>query len=175
MRITYKGKNIDVTPALKKHAEKKLGRLERIMEVNDVTVSMIVERNRQKAEVNMIVNGYILRGEVVSDDMYSAIDLVTDKMEKQLVKYKEKLQRINKKQKVAMAMAEDPFAEAGHEENLIVRTKRFPVKPMTVEEAIMQMDMLGHNFFVFTNSETDAVNVVYCRNDGNYGLLEPEF
>ncbi|MEE0777371.1 MAG: ribosome-associated translation inhibitor RaiA [Bacillota bacterium] len=175
MRITYKGKNTEVTPALKEHAEKKLGRLERIMEVNDVTVSMIVERNRHKAEVNMVVNGYILRGEVVSDDMYSAIDLVTDKMEKQLVKYKEKLQRINKKQKVAMAVAQDDFAESDLVENLVVRTKRFPVKPMTVEEAVMQMDMLGHNFFVFTNSETEAVNVVYCRNDGKYGLLEPEF
>ena len=169
MRITYKGKNTEVTPALKEHAEKKLNRLDRIMPVDDVMVTMVVEKNIQKAEVNLMIHGYILRGEVVSDDMYSALDLVTDKMEKQLVKYKEKLQRKNKKQKIAYMEMETP-----EEEDELVRTKHFALKPMTVEEAIMQMNMLGHTFFMFANSETDSVCVVYCRNDGKYALLQPD-
>lgn len=169
MRITYKGKNTEVTPALKEHTEKKLGRLDRIMPIDDAMVTMVVERSVQKAEVNMMLHGYILRGEVISDDMYSAIDLVTDKMEKQLVKYKEKLQRKNKKQKIAyMEM------EKVEKEDELVRTKNFVLKPMTVEEAIMQMNMLGHNFFMFANSETESVCVVYSRRDGKYGLLQPE-
>ncbi len=169
MNITYKGKNIDVTPALKEHAEKKLGRLERIMDIDSATVTMVVERNKQKAEVNMMIHGYILRGEVVSDDMYGSLDLVTDKMEKQLVKYKEKLQRKNKKQKLAYMDLSEPV------EDELVRVKHFTLKPMTTEEAIMQMNMLGHTFFVFANCETESVNVVYCRKDGKYGVLEPEF
>ncbi len=170
MNITYKGRNIDVTPALKEHAEKKLGRLERIMDVDSATVTMVVEKNNQRAEVNMMIHGYILRGEVVSDDMYGSLDLVADKMEKQLVKYKEKLQRKNKKQKLAYMDLSEPVVE-----DELVRTKRFTLKPMTTEEAIMQMNMLGHTFFVYANAETEAVNVVYCRKDGKYGVLEPEF
>lgn len=169
MRITYKGKNIDVTPALKEHAEKKLSRLERIMDIDSATVTMVVEKNNQRAEVNMAIHGFILRGEVVSDDMYGSLDLVADKMEKQLVKYKEKLQRKNKKEKLAYMELNEP------EEDELVRTKRFTLKPMTTEEAIMQMNMLGHTFFVFANCETESVNVVYCRKDGKYGVLEPEF
>ncbi|MEG0874771.1 MAG: ribosome-associated translation inhibitor RaiA [Clostridiales bacterium] len=168
MRITYKGKNTDVTPALKDHTEKKLNRLERIMDIDDAMVTLVVEKNHQKAEVNMMIHGYILRGEVVTDDMYSSLDLVTDKMEKQLVKYKEKLQRRNKKQKIAYLNLDTPV------EDELVRTKHFAIKPMTTEEAIMQMNMLGHTFFVFSNSETNAVNVVYLRHDGKFGLLEPE-
>lgn len=176
MNITMKGRNIEITSALKERTEKKLGRLERIMDIKDVTITMSVERNLHKIEVTMTLNGYLLRGEETSDDMYTSIDLVTDKMEKQLVKYKEKIQRKNKKQKAqfdAVAVGAEDYSVA--EEDFPVRTKRFPVKPMMMEEAIMQMNLLGHSFFVYMDSETENVNVVYVRKDGKYGLLEPEY
>ncbi len=173
MNINYKGKNIEVTPALKDHAEKKLGRLERIMEIDKATVTLIVERGRQKVEVSMLVKGYLLRGEDHGQDVYAAIDTVVDKLEKQLVKYKEKLQRKTKKDKEKLAAAAaEAYAEPADE---LVRTKHFQIKPMSVEEAIMQMNMIGHSFFVFSNSENnEEINVVYVRNDGKYGLIIPE-
>ena len=173
MNINFKGKNIEVTPALKEHAEKKLGRLNRIMDVDTITVTMIIEKGRQKAEVSMMVKGYILRGEDSAQDMYAAIDSVVDKLEKQLVKYKEKLQRKTKKDKEKLATMPVEIGEEGQDE--LVRTKRFFIKPMTVDEAIMQMNMIGHSFFVFANSENhEEINVVYVRNDGKYGLIIPE-
>lgn len=173
MNIIFKGKNIEVTPALKEHAEKKLGRLNRIMDVDTITVTMIIEKGRQKAEVSMMVKGYILRGEDSAQDMYAAIDSVVDKLEKQLVKYKEKLQRKTKKDKEKLATMPVEIGEEGPDE--LVRTKRFFIKPMTVDEAIMQMNMIGHSFFVFANSENrEEINVVYVRNDGKYGLIIPE-
>ncbi|MBR5328784.1 MAG: ribosome-associated translation inhibitor RaiA [Firmicutes bacterium] len=175
MTINYKGKNIEVTPALKEHAEKKIGRLNRIMDIDKVTVTLIAEGNREKAEVSMMIKGYLLRGEDSGQDVFAAIDTVVDKLEKQLVKYKEKLQRKTKKDKgkVAEAVVEEvAYTEPDDE---LVRTKRFQVKPMTVDEAIMQMNMIGHSFFVFANSENEEeINVVYVRNDGKYGLIVPE-
>lgn len=174
MNINYKGKNIEVTPALKEHAEKKIGRLTRIMDIDKVTVTVIAEGNREKAEVSMMIKGYLLRGEDSAQDIFAAIDTVVDKLEKQLVKYKEKLQRKTKKDKgrLAEAVADEMPAEP---EDELVRTKHFAVKPMTVDEAIMQMNMIGHSFFVFANSENEeAINVVYVRNDGKYGLIVPE-
>lgn len=175
MTINYKGKNIEVTPALKEHAEKKIGRLNRIMDIDKVTVTLIAEGNREKAEVSMMIKGYLLRGEDSGQDIFAAIDTVVDKLEKQLVKYKEKLQRKTKKDKgkVAEAVVEEvAYTEPDDE---LVRTKRFQVKPMTVDEAIMQMNMIGHSFFVFANSENEEeINVVYVRNDGKYGLIVPE-
>ena len=175
MTINYKGKNIEVTPALKEHAEKKIGRLNRIMDIDKVTVTLIAEGNREKAEVYMMIKGYLLRGEDSGQDIFAAIDTVVDKLEKQLVKYKEKLQRKTKKDKgkVAEAVVEEvAYTEPDDE---LVRTKRFQVKPMTVDEAIMQMNMIGHSFFVFANSENEEeINVVYVRNDGKYGLIVPE-
>ena len=174
MNINYKGKNIEVTPALKEHAEKKIGRLTRIMDIDKVTVTVIAEGNREKAEVSMMIKGYLLRGEDSAQDIFAAIDTVVDKLEKQLVKYKEKLQRKTKKDKgrLAEAVADEMPAEP---EDELVRTKHFAVKPMTVDEAIMQMNMIGHSFFVFANSENDeGINVVYVRNDGKYGLIVPE-
>ena len=174
MNINYKGKNIEVTPALKEHAEKKIGRLTRIMDIDKVTVTVIAEGNREKAEVSMMIKGYLLRGEDCAQDIFAAIDTVVDKLEKQLVKYKEKLQRKTKKDKGKLAdvVAAEMPAES---EDELVRTKHFAVKPMTVDEAIMQMNMIGHSFFVFANSENDeGINVVYVRNDGKYGLIVPE-
>ena len=174
MNINFKGKNFEVTPALKEHAEKKLSRLERIMEIDKVMVTLVHRKSKQKAEVTMTVKGYLLRAEVYAQDAYAAIDIVVDKLEKQLVKYKEKLQRKTKKdrEKLAdVAVLETPEPK----EDELVRTKHFNVKPMTVDEAIMQMNMLGHTFFVFATSENDEeINVVYLRNDEKYGLIVPE-
>lgn len=175
MTINYKGKNIEVTPALKEHAEKKIGRLNRIMDIDKVTVTLIAEGNREKAEVSMMIKGYLLRGEDSGQDVFAAIDTVVDKLEKQLVKYKEKLQRKTKKDKGKIAEAAVEEVAYAEPEDELVRTKRFQVKPMTVDEAIMQMNMIGHSFFVFSNSENEEeINVVYVRNDGKYGLIVPE-
>ncbi|MBQ2763545.1 MAG: ribosome-associated translation inhibitor RaiA [Firmicutes bacterium] len=175
MTINYKGKNIEVTPALKEHAEKKIGRLSRIMDIDKVTVTLIAEGNREKAEVSMMIKGYLLRGEDSGQDVFAAIDTVVDKLEKQLVKYKEKLQRKTKKDKGKIAEAAVEEVAYAEPEDELVRTKRFQVKPMTVDEAIMQMNMIGHSFFVFSNSENEEeINVVYVRNDGKYGLIVPE-
>ncbi len=177
MNIIIKGRNIEVTPALREYIEKKLTRLEKFMDINDVNVTLLVEKNLHRIEVTIVVNGYILRGEEVSGNMYGSVDLVTDKMEKQMLRYKEKLQKRNKKRKTVpdLPYCADMVEEFGGEEDELVKIKRFPIKPMTLEEAVMQMNMLGHNFFVFTNSETEKVNVVYTRKDGKYGLLEPEY
>ena len=175
MTINYKGKNIEVTPALKEHAEKKIGRLSRIMDIDKVTVTLIAEGNREKAEVSMMIKVYLLRGEDSGQDVFAAIDTVVDKLEKQLVKYKEKLQRKTKKDKGKIAEAAVEEVAYAEPEDELVRTKRFQVKPMTVDEAIMQMNMIGHSFFVFSNSENEEeINVVYVRNDGKYGLIVPE-
>jgi putative sigma-54 modulation protein len=173
VNIIFKGKNIDVTPALKEYAEKKIGHLERFMEIEKAHVTLIVEKGRQKAEVTMMVRGYILRGEDKAQDMYAAIDSVSDKLEKQLVKYKEKLQRKTKKDKEKIADLNVTSLKEPEDE--LVKTKRFQMKPMAVDEAIMQMNMIGHSFFVFANCEKgEEINVVYLRNDGKYGLIIPE-
>ncbi len=173
MNINYKGKNIEVTPALKEHAEKKLSRLNRIMDVDKATVTLVDRKSKQKAEVTMTVKGYLLRAEVYAQDSFAAIDIVVDKLEKQLVRYKEKLQRKTKKDREKLADVVMMAPEEVTDE--LVRTKHFNVKPMTVDEAIMQMNMLGHSFFVFANSENNGdINVVYVRNDEKYGLIVPE-
>ncbi len=175
MNIIITGRNIEVTPALKEYIEKKLTRLEKFMDINDVNVTLLVEKNLHRIEVTIMLNGYILRGEEVSGNMYSSVDLVADKMEKQMIRYKEKIQKRNKKKKAVPDPAYAVETVEIAEDDELVKIKRFPIKPMTLEEAIMQMNMLGHSFFVFTNGETERVNVVYSRKDGKYGLLEPEY
>lgn len=172
MNIIIKGRNIEITPALREYIEKKLSRLEKFMDINDVNVTLQVVKNLHRIEVTMLLNGFILRGEEASANMYGSVDLVADKMEKQMLRYKEKIQKKNKKKKAAPV---GYVPETEFEEEELVKIKRFPIKPMTLEEAVMQMNMLGHSFFVFTNSETEMVNVVYSRKDGKYGLLEPEY
>ena len=174
MNIIYKGKNIDVSPALKERSEKKLKHIAKIMEPDQATVTLTRAHRKDKAEILVTVKGYLLRGEHSADDMYSAIDSAADKLEKQVVRYKEKLQRKTKKDKLPIS---DVPVEAipAEDKDELVRTKHFQVKPMDPEEAIMQMNMLGHSFFVFANSEQDEeINVIYLRNDGKYGLIIPE-
>lgn len=175
MQIVVKGKNIAVTPALRRYAEKKLGKLSRYFNsIPEATVTLSVEKNRHIVEVTVPLNGgMLLRGEEETPDMYASIDLVVEKLERQIEKYKTRLARQIKAGSV-LDLAPTPEQEED-EEPKIVRTKRFAMKPMQVEEAILQMNLLGHDFFVFSNAETGEVNVVYRRRDGNYGLIEPIF
>ncbi len=176
MKFTISGKNIDVTPSLRDAIEQKLGKLERYFTPEtEIIVTLSVEKERQKIEVTIPVKGTIIRSEQVSDDMYVSIDLVEEVIERQLRKYKNKL--IDKHQEGGnfqpeFAVQEDDIDDG---EIKIIRTKRFGIKPMFPEDACVQMELLGHNFFVFSNAETDEVNVVYKRKDNTYGLIEPEF
>lgn len=175
MRFIITGRNIDITEGLKSAVEEKLGKLDRFFAPEtEVNVTLSVEKERQKIEVTIPVKGNIIRSEQVSSDMYVSIDLVEEVIERQLKKYKNKL--IDKKHGREGFSAE--YLEKEYEEDdsvKIVRTKRFAVKPMDPEEACVQMELLGHNFFVFFNSETEEVNVVYKRKGNTYGLIEPEF
>lgn len=176
MRFIISGKNIDVTPGLRANIEQKLGKLERYFTPEtEIIVTLSVEKERQKIEVTIPMKGTIIRSEQVSDDMYVSIDLVEEVIERQLLKYKKKL--IDKHQEAGYL--KDDFVEqevdAEDGEIKIIRTKRFGMKPMFPEDACVQMELLGHNFFVFSNAETDEVNVVYKRKDNTYGLIEPEF
>lgn len=174
MIFQFRGKNMQVTEALKKHATKKLGKLDKYFDnPPEAIVTLSVEKERQRVEVTIPLNGYLLRGEEETTDMYSSLDLVVDKLEKQIKKYKA---RFNKKRGASIKdLAQDLVKKEPEAESpRLVRTKRFAIKPMSVEEALLQMNLLGHSFFMFTNAETEQVNVVYCLKDGNYGLLEPE-
>lgn len=177
MRITITGRNIDLTQGLKDAVEEKLSKLEKYFKPDtDVYVTLSVEKERQKIEVTIPTKGHVIRSEQVSNDMYVSIDLVEEVIERQLRKYRTKLSS----KKIAAAELFTPeFLEADDseddEEVKIVRTKRFGMKPMYPEDACIQMELTGHDFFVFRNAETDEVNVVYKRKGNTYGLIEPEF
>lgn len=179
MRLDIRGKNLEITDALKDYTTKRLSKLEKyIDDVKEAQVALSVEGDGHKVEVTIPLNGVLLRGEEASDDMYSSIDLVVEKLEKQIEKYKTRLYRNNRGAGLKKAWAEEARQELEKttvENFKIVRTKRFALKPMDEEEAIMQMNLLGHNFFVFFNTGSEEVNVVYKRKDGNYGLIEPNF
>jgi putative sigma-54 modulation protein len=175
MRFVITGRNIDVTEGLRNAVEEKIGKLERYFSPDtEVIVTLSVEKDRQKIEVTIPVKGNIIRSEQVSSDMYVSIDLVEEIIERQLKKYKNKI--IDKQQ--AREVFSSEYIEKDYEEDdtiKIIRTKKFGIKPMDPEEACIQMELLGHNFYVFSNSETDEVNVVYKRKGNTYGLIEPEF
>lgn len=172
MNITVRGKNLELTNALKEYVEKRIGKLNKYLDIDEATVTLTVEKGSHKVEVTMPVNGMILRGEEATGDMYSSIDLVFEKLEKQINKYKAKFSKKQRTGGVKDAVTE---VVPDIEPPKIMRTKRFAFKPMPVDEAVMQMNLLGHSFFVFSNAETEEVNVVYKRKDGNYGLIEPGF
>lgn len=179
MKIKIFGKNIEVTPGIKSAVEDKLGKLEKyfVQEV-DVDVTLSVNKNEQKVEVTIPVKGGIIRAEEISDDMYASIDMVEETIERQLVKYKKKLvdKKKSYKDNFTAEFIDSDYEEEDIEDAIkIVRTKRFGIKPMDPEEACIQMELLGHNFFVFLNAQTEEVNVVYKRKGDTYGLIEPEF
>ena len=177
MNYMISGKNIDVTEGLKQAIYDKLGRLEKFFAKDtNAQVTLSVEKERQKIEVTIPMKGHIVRAEQVSDDMYVSIDMVVEIIERQVTRYKKKI--IDKEQDAAYfndRFLEDETDMAEEDEIKIIRSKRFAVKPMYPEDACIQMELLGHNFFVFRNAETDEVNVVYKRKGSTYGLIEPEF
>ena len=174
MKIVIVGRNIDVTPGLKSAVEEKIGKLEKYFTPDtEVHVTLSVEKDRQKIEVTIPVKGSIIRSEQVSSDMYVSIDLVEEIIERQLKKYKTKL--VDKRQNdssFSQMFVDNDYMD--DEEIKIVRTKKFDIKPMYPEDACIQMELLGHGFYVFHNAETGQVNVVYKRKGDTYGLIEPE-
>ena len=177
MKFIIVGKNIDVTPSLKETVEHKLGKLERYFTPDtEIHVTLSVQREHQKIEVTIPVKGNIIRSEQESTDMYVSIDLVEEVIERQLRKYKNKLiARHQEGGNFKQEFYDTDDLIPDEDEVKIVRTKRFGIKPMYPEDACVQMDLLGHDFFVFCNAETDEVNVVYRRKNGSFGLIEPEF
>jgi len=169
MKTTIKGRNLEITPALKEYLEKRLGKFEKLMDIDDVVVALQVNKERHKVEVTILTANRILRGEQEGYDMYACIDGVADKLENQFGKYKGRLSKKGRGNKDQPAPVFETPAE-----DAVIRTKSFSVKPVSVEEAIMQMNLLGHTFFAFTNEESQQINVVYQRKDGGIGLLEPE-
>lgn len=174
MPYTISGKNIEVTEGLRNAVMEKLGKLERYFTPEtEIIVTLSVEKERQKIEVTIPVKGGIIRSEQVSNDMYVSIDLVEEVIERQLRKYKNKI--IDKHQGGGNFRQEFIEKEVEDDEEIkIIRTKHFGMKPMFPEDACVQMELLGHSFFVFRNAETDEVNVVYKRKGNTYGLIEPE-
>ena len=175
MNYIISGKNIDVTEGLKTAIYDKLGRLEKFFtDDTDAQVTLSVEKERQKIEVTIPMKGHIIRAEQASDDMYVSIDLVVEVIERQVTRYKKKI--VDKEQN-ANYIKDDFFSDedTDDEEVKIIRSKKFAVKPMYPEDACVQMELLGHNFYVFRNAETEEVNVVYKRKGNTYGLIEPEF
>ena len=174
MRIKITGRNIELTEGLKAAVEDKLNKLEKYFTPDtEVNVTLSVEKERQKVEVTIPMKGSYIRSEQVSSDMYVSIDLVEEIIERQLKKYKNKI--VDKQQAAgsfSKAYVENDYTD--DEEIKIVRTKKFDIKPMYPEDACIQMELLGHSFFVFCNAETDQVNVVYKRKGDTYGLIEPE-
>ncbi len=169
MNIIVNGRHLEITPALKNYSVEKMSKFEKYLSsISEAVVTLSVEKYRHKAEVLMKVNGYMIQAESVTGEIYSSIDEVVEKLEKQIVKYKEKLQTFRKSDKKSVAAAE----KAGTTGNLI-KYKKFEMKPMSPEEAVDQMDLLDKNFFIFANLASGDINVVYRRGDGNYGLIEP--
>ena len=178
MKISVRGKNIEVTPALVDYAEKKISKLDKHFDKStDAQVVLSVIRDEHIVEVTMYFNGLILRGEESTSDMYASIDMVLDKLERQVKKYKTRMNKSLRQRGLRVISEKHAATEAeerAEEEHRLVKTKRFSLKLMNVEEAILQMDLLGHNFFVFVNDESNSTSVVYRRKDGHYGLIEPE-
>ncbi|MBR1702754.1 MAG: ribosome-associated translation inhibitor RaiA [Lachnospiraceae bacterium] len=175
MKFTIVGRNIDVTPGLRSAVEDKIGKLDKYFNPDtEVHVTLSVEKERQKIEVTIPVKGNIIRSEQVSNDMYVSIDLVEEIIERQLKRYKNKLvDRHQAGGDFSQMYVENDYMD--DEEIKIVRTKKFDIKPMYPEDACIQMELLGHSFYVFCNAETDQVNVVYKRKGDTYGLIEPEY
>ncbi|HHY68602.1 MAG TPA: ribosome-associated translation inhibitor RaiA [Bacillota bacterium] len=173
MQINVVGKNVNVTPALREYTEKKLSKLEKYIR-QDAGLCQVIftsQRGRYVVEVTLPLNGMILRAEESAQDAFASVDLVVEKLERQVEKYKTRLLKRDKSEPKAverMESGEEP------ETGKIVKIKKFDMKPMLPEEALLQMELLGHDFFVFTNGETGLINVIYRRKDGNFGLIEPE-
>ncbi len=180
MNLNYTGKNMDLTDALRDVTEKKMGKLDKYFQ-KDIqgNVTFSSEKNRKIIEVTINLPGTIIRAEESSDDMYASIDKAVDVLERQVRKYKTRLQNKYKNTETIKFENLTPLNEKEKEQEeddspKIVRRKRFVLKPMHEEEAVLQMELLGHNFFVYMDGDTGDTNIVYKRKDGNYGLIEPD-
>jgi len=174
MNIIITGKNMEIGDVLREYVEKKVKKLDRYLPTaGEARVELAVEGTRdaehsQVAQITLKTKGAILRSEERSPDIFASVDAALDKIHRQIIRYKEKRYRRGRAPEKGLPLPEE------EETPRIVRTKRFPVRPMDEEEAIEQMELLGHDFFVFFNASTGQVNVLYRRRDGNYGLIEPE-
>lgn len=180
MKLTVKGRNVDVTGALESYVDKRFAKLEKYFN-NEMrgTVTLIIEKNNHIAEATIPMNRYILRAEDSSSDMYASIDNVLEKLERQIRKYKTRVNRKSRQKNLQVAEFkvlenEEPESTDMNDGIEIAKIKRFMVKPMDPEEAVMQMELLDHDFFVFLNETDNEVNVVYRRKDGKYGMIQPE-
>lgn len=174
MNIIITGKNMEISDVLRKYVEKKVTKLNRYLSTaSEARVELAVEGTKdvehsQVAQITLRSKGAILRSEERSSDIFASVDAVLDKIQRQIIRYKEKRYRRGRRQEEGLPLLEEE--ETPH----IVRTKRFPVRPMDEEEAIEQMELLGHDFFLFFNVSTGQMNLLYRRRNGNYGLIEPE-
>lgn len=175
MKVKIHARNIKLTEALKDTAEKKVLKLEKyFIEDVEAKITLSVQKNRHIVEVLIPFNGMCVRAEEATDDMYRSIDLVEEKLERQIIKYKKKLKK-DEYSSVRYPVVENNKIEVEEEQdNKIVKVKRFDLKPMNAEEAVLQMELIGHNFFVYRDGDTNETKVVYKRKDGHYGLIEPE-
>lgn len=183
LNFNIRGENLDVTPAIREHVESKIEKIERFF-TNDISananVNLKVYSDKQtKVEVTIPMKNLTLRAEERNADMYAAIDLIVDKLERQIRKHKTKVNRKFRDRDGGVGLyfatqveEESPAAETAEEDYTIVRTKQFDLKPMDTEEAILQMNLLGHDFYIYTEAESDGTNIVYKRKDGKYGLIE---
>ncbi|HHV78777.1 MAG TPA: ribosome-associated translation inhibitor RaiA [Firmicutes bacterium] len=169
MRLSVRSKDLELTESMREYLEKRLSKLDKLLD-QDFTaqVEFIVQRGRHRVEVTMPLNGMLIRGEEEAGDVFSCIDLVTDKLERQIEKYKARFTKKGRPQGFT------PQPESSEDTSKVVKVKKFAFKPMDIDEAILQMNLLGHDFFVFQNAETESTCVLYRRKDGNYGLIEPE-
>ena len=175
--FTIRGKNVEITPAIREYVEKRIGKVTKYFdEVGEISVLLTVSKDRHMVEVTVPVQGVLLRGEEATMDMYTSIDLVIEKLERQIHKHKTKIQRRFKRGSLKIeAFAAIPQASVEEDDEYpVVKKKKFTVRPMDVQEAIMQMNLLNHDFFVYRDAETDEVCVVYRRSDNKYGLIESE-
>lgn len=175
MNITVNGRNVEVTPALKKYAEDKIGRFDRYLtKITEAVVTLSVQKHMHKAEVQIKANGTHLQAESVTEELYASIDEVVDKLDRQIKKLKDKLAGKRKGEKTVRGEEAPPMVEEpASDEKLIIAREQQDLKPMPPEEAAMQLSMDDRDFFVFNNAESGNVNVIYKRKDGNIGLIEP--
>ena len=178
IKFSIRGENLEVTDALRTYVEEKVAKIEKYFteeqELNAKVNLKVYRDKRSKVEVTIPLGGITLRAEDISQDMYGSIDLVVDKIERQIRRNKTKIERKHRQKVATGQVFTDELVEQVENEVKVVRTKQVDLKPMDMEEAIMQMELIGHSFFVYRDTETDAISIVYRRNDGNYGLIETE-
>ena len=175
MKITLRGKNIEITEAIEEKVGEKLSKLDKYFIVSENVEAKVLVRTYpygQKIEVTIPTEYVLLRAEVVDSDLYTAMDLVVDKLEGQIRKYKTRLSRKSKDNKLAFNLSSIEDVET--DDDVLVKVKSITPKPMDMEEAIMQMELIGHSFFVYRDAESDSISIVYRRNDGDYGLIETD-